>query len=195
MPFSQGDESTSRKYGGSGLGLAISKRIVEAHSGKIGAFGQPGEGSVFWFEIPFRIAEGEVVAQQQHVDRTPLMGTQKRILLAEDDIVNQIVAVKQLEVLGQQVDVAGNGREVLEALDRDSYDLILMDCQMPELDGLQATRLIREKGYSKTDLPVIALTANVFDEDRERCIEAGMNDFIAKPVLLENLRKVLVNWL
>lgn len=195
LPFSQGDESTSRKYGGSGLGLAISKRIVEAHSGKIGAFGQPGEGSVFWFEIPFRIAEVEVVAQQQHVDKTPLMGTQKRILLAEDDIVNQIVAVKQLEVLGQQVDVAGNGREVLEALDRDSYDLILMDCQMPELDGLQATRLIREKGYSKTDLPVIALTANVFDEDRERCIEAGMNDFIAKPVLLENLRKVLVNWL
>jgi len=195
LPFSQGDESTSRKYGGSGLGLAISKRIVEAHSGNIGAFGKPGGGSVFWFEIPLKLTEVEVVAPRQHADKTPLIDTQKRILLAEDDQVNQLVALKQLEVLGQQADVAGNGREVLEALDRGSYDLILMDCQMPELDGLQATRLIREKGYSKADLPIIALTANVFDEDRERCIESGMNDFISKPVFIEKLRNVLVKWL
>ncbi len=200
LPFSQADESSSRKYGGSGLGLAISKKIVEAHSGKIGAFNNPEQGAVFWFEIPFELVANKADALLQEPDVPPSVVTSeqksdRQILLAEDDVVNQLVAVKQLEILGYQVDVASNGKEVLKALGQHTYALILMDCQMPELDGLQATRLIREQGYSKSELPIVALTANVFDEDRESCFEAGMNDFIAKPVMLESLRDVVGKWL
>ncbi len=197
QPFSQGDESTSRKFGGSGLGLAISRQIIEAHGGKIGASARPDgdSGAVFWFEIPLRLAQVSPAAPIQAVEKAPVSHSTKKILLAEDDRVNQFVTVKQLEELGHQVDIANNGHEALKALDQDSYALVLMDCQMPELDGLQATRLIREKGYSKSELPIIALTANVFDEDREACFECGMNDFITKPVIRENFLAVLAKWL
>ena len=195
LPFSKGDESNSRKYGGSGLGLAISKQIVEAHGGEIGVNSEPGAGSVFWFEIPLTLSQdiSEAPLKEPEVER--VQKSNKRILLAEDDMVNQFVAVRQLEQLGQKVDVVSDGHQVLNALDKQAYALILMDCQMPELDGLKATRLIREKGYSESDLPIVALTANVFERDRENCFEAGMNDFLAKPVLLENLRDILVKWL
>jgi signal transduction histidine kinase len=196
-PFSQGDESTSRKFGGSGLGLAISKQIIEAHSGTIGAFSRTNghQGSVFWFEIPLQLAQVKTQLPAQATEHTRAELPTKRILLAEDDLVNQFVTVKQLEGLGHQVDIANNGHEVLKALDQDSYALILMDCQMPELDGLQATRMIREKGYSQAELPIIALTANVFDGDREACFESGMNDFITKPVVREKFLAVLTKWL
>ena len=197
LPFSQVDESISRKFGGSGLGLAISKYIVEAQSGKIGVFSNPDEGSVFWFELPFKLAQVKAAdpAPALEPNKSFPKKTGQRILIAEDDVVNQLVTVKQLEALGQEADVVNNGKEALSALDQHHYSLILMDCQMPELDGLQATRLIRERGYSETDLPIIALTANVFEEDRQNCFEAGMNDFISKPVLLENLRAILIKWL
>lgn len=177
------------------MGLSISKQIIEAHGGRIGAFANPHAGSVFWFEIPFKLAQVEITAPVQTALETTDQGSAKRILLAEDDEINMLVAVRQLEVLGHQVDVASNGYEALQALEQRDYALILMDCQMPGLDGLQATRLIREKGYSHSELPIIALTANVFDEDREACFESGMDDFVAKPVLLESLHAVLVKWL
>lgn len=195
LPFSKGDESTSRRYGGSGLGLAISKQIVEAHGGEIGVYSKPGNGSVFWFEIPFKLAQETSEAPLKEPEVVQIQKSNKRILLAEDDVVNQSVAVRQLEILGQKVDVVGDGNEVLNALEKQTYALILMDCQMPELDGLEATRIIRKKGYSQSDLPIVALTANVFEQDRERCFAAGMNDFLAKPVLLKNLRDILVKWL
>ena len=195
LPFSKGDESNSRKYGGSGLGLAISKQIVEAHGGEIGVNSEPGAGSVFWFEIPLTLSQDTSEAPLKEPEVERVQKSNKRILLAEDDMVNQFVAVRQLEQLGQKVDVVSDGHQVLNALDKQAYALILMDCQMPELDGLKATRLIREKGYSESDLPIVALTANVFERDRENCFEAGMNDFLAKPVLLENLRDILVKWL
>ncbi|MCW8925125.1 MAG: ATP-binding protein [Xanthomonadales bacterium] len=195
QPFTQGDESTTRKYGGSGLGLAISKQIVEAHDGRIGAFERPGGGAVFWFEVPFGLAQVQLDIPIQQDCQSPCEGPEKKILLAEDDEINMLVALKQLELLGYQADVARDGNEALEALEQASYDLILMDCQMPVLDGLQATRLIRQRGYSRSRLPIIALTANTFDEDRDDCLECGMNDFIAKPAKLEDIRAALSRWL
>ena len=195
MPFAQADESISRKFGGSGLGLAISKDIIEAQSGKIGAFSEQGKGATFWFEVPFVVS---AAANDRKTDDSGAdfeLPSSERILLAEDNEINQIVAVKQLTSLGLKVDVASNGNEVLQALEQRSYSLILMDCQMPELDGIDAARQIREKGYSKTDLPIIALTAHVFDEDRKRCIDAGMNDFLSKPLSLAQLNGVLARWL
>lgn len=193
--FSQADESISRKYGGTGLGLAISKEIIEAHGGKIGAHANPTGGSIFWFEIPFKRADIKDDSLYRPDPEPANQSSGKKILLAEDDEINIIVAVKQLELLGHDVDVARNGEEAIEALNSNRYSLILMDCQMPVIDGLQATRQIREKGYSQTDLPIIALTANAFDEDRKACEAAGMNDFVAKPVTLNDLGDVLTRWL
>ncbi|MGD9264247.1 MAG: response regulator [Lysobacterales bacterium] len=195
LPFSQGDDTTTRKYGGSGLGLALSKQIVEAHGGTIGAFGNPLKGSTFWFEIPFRLAGAadEFGAEADREVRPEMMGGAGTILLAEDDKINMMVAVKQLESLGFAVDAVENGQEAVEALQHKTYDLLLMDCQMPVLDGLEATRLIRAQGYA--DLPIVAISANVFDEDRKACFEAGMNDFIAKPFVQESMRAVLARWL
>jgi signal transduction histidine kinase/CheY-like chemotaxis protein len=195
QPFAQADESISRKFGGSGLGLAISKNIIDAQSGKIGAFSEQGKGATFWFEVPFVVSATANDKKTDDSEVDIVLFSSERILLAEDNEINQIVAVKQLESLGLKVDVASNGNEVLQALEQGSYALILMDCQMPELDGIEATRQIREKGYSKTDLPIIALTAHVFEEDRKRCIDAGMNDFLSKPLSLTQLSSVLTRWL
>lgn len=194
-PFAQADESISRKFGGSGLGLAISKKIIEAQSGKIGAFSEQGKGATFWFEVPFLVSAAANDKETDDSGVDLVLSSSERILLAEDNEINQIVAVKQLMSLGLKVDVASNGNEVLQALEQRSYSLILMDCQMPELDGIKAARQIREKGYSKTDLPIIALTAHVFDEDRKRCLDAGMNDFLSKPLSLGQLNSVLARWL
>jgi CheY-like chemotaxis protein len=195
LPFSQGDESGSRKYGGSGLGLAISKQIVEAQSGKIGVRVNQTGGSTFWFELPYAIAAAKVEDPVPEPTTIPALKEGVRILLAEDDPVNQLVAVKQIEVLGLPVELASNGHEVLAALKKQPYSLVLMDCQMPEMDGFETTRIIREQGYSQSDLPIIALTAHAFEEDRERCLEAGMNDFLSKPVFLESLRETIMKWL
>ena len=195
LPFSQGDESGSRKYGGSGLGLAISKQIVEAQSGKIGVRVNQTGGSTFWFELPYAIEVAKVEDPVPEPTTIPELKEGVRILLAEDDPVNQLVAVKQIEVLGLPVELASNGHEVLAALKKQPYSLVLMDCQMPEMDGFETTRIIREQGYSQSDLPIIALTAHAFEEDRERCLEAGMNDFLSKPVFLESLRETIMKWL
>jgi signal transduction histidine kinase/CheY-like chemotaxis protein/HPt (histidine-containing phosphotransfer) domain-containing protein len=194
-PFSQADSSMSRLYGGTGLGLAISQRLAERLGGRMWAESEPGRGSDFFFtvrcrpaaEAPARrSAETDEAATEILAKRLPL-----RILLAEDNSVNQKVGLLMLERLGYLADVAGNGSEVLEALYRQPYDLILMDVQMPGMDGLEATRRIRSEFPAERQPRIVALTANVLREQRDACLAAGMEDFVQKPVAFAELRAAL----
>jgi signal transduction histidine kinase/ActR/RegA family two-component response regulator len=200
QPFNQLDASTTRKYGGTGLGLAISKRLVEMMGGEIGATSTPGAGSVFRFTAVFDAApalEGAPVPAGQAaaapaVD-TALRG--RRLLLVEDNELNQIVAAELLgEVCGMQVTVAPDGTQALRELAEGTFDVVLMDVQMPGMDGYEVTRRVRAESPHR-DVPVIAMTANARAEDRERCLAAGMNDFVSKPFEPEQLFGVLARWL
>ena len=183
--FSQVDSSTARRFGGTGLGLAISKRLAQAMGGDVTAQSAPGRGSTFRFAFPVRRAEGAVVVGMSPVAEEVAtgLGAQHplRILLAEDNRVNQKVAVRLLDRMGYQVAVAANGLEVLAALEREPFDVILMDVQMPELDGLAATRSIRAQ-QDRVQPRIIAMTANVMAAERVEITAAGMDDYVAKPV-------------
>ncbi|MEQ1863351.1 MAG: ATP-binding protein [Micropepsaceae bacterium] len=195
--FSQADASISRRFGGSGLGLAISKKLVERMGGRIGVDSVQGKGSTFWFELPLVPAmESEVDAgargvSDQHVDEAlaviAQLGRPLRLLVVEDNATNQLVAKSALAKHGIVPDVAGNGLEAIEAVRRKSYDAVLMDVHMPELDGLDATRAIRLLPCANAHVPIIALTANAFDSDAENCRAAGMNGHIGKPFRSEEL--------
>jgi signal transduction histidine kinase/CheY-like chemotaxis protein len=182
--FSQADASINRRFGGTGLGLAISKRLIQAMDGTIDVVSTPGTGSTFWFEIPLHVAEGAVGAEQAG----DVQGAQAplRILVVEDMPVNQKVAKGMLRSLGHVVDIAEDGEVAVAKMKTRAYDLIFMDMQMPRMNGIEATAAIRalESGRS---VPIIAMTANVFETDRDTCIAAGMNDFIGKPINVPDL--------
>jgi PAS domain S-box-containing protein len=225
-PFTQVDNSTTRKYGGTGLGLAISKQLAELMGGKIGVESIDGVGSTFWFTVNFgtltkRLFAGDNCAKADYIGlqtfgrmahpgmgKSPCgcskatnaqeeAGHSVRILVAEDNPVNQSVARAMIKRMGYQMDIVANGQETIEALRLIPYDLVLMDCQMPEMDGFEATRLIRmeESNVLNCNIPIIAMTASAMKGDKERCLQAGMNDFIAKPVRMSELERMLAAWL
>jgi len=190
--FSQGDSSMSRRFGGSGLGLAISQRLIQRMGGRIDVRSEPGRGSEFSFTLPFPVVEPAATAPTALLAAAdPLRG---RVLVVEDNLVSQRMMDLLLRRLGLKSVLADSGAAALAAVERESCDLILMDCELPGMDGLEVTRRLRQTPAGRT-IPIIALTANVLTHDRASCEAAGMNDFIAKPVRRDELEASLRRWL
>ena len=199
----QADNSTARRFGGTGLGLTISAQLVEMMGGSIGATSEPGAGSTFWFEVPLEAAVtgaqpiiaarrsgpvGERDATGALTELAPL------VLVAEDSHVNQLLAVRLLDQCGYRAEIVNDGLEALEAIAQTDYAAILMDCQMPELDGYQATQEIRRREGVGEHVPIIAMTAHSMAGDRDKCIAAGMDDYVSKPIRLALLNEALGRW-
>jgi CheY-like chemotaxis protein len=189
QPFMQADPSYSRKRGGSGLGLTIAARLIEAMKGSIHLESAPGKGSTFHVLLPLPPATMTAAPPATAPDRLEPL----RVLVAEDNPVNQLVAVRMLQRMGHVVDVAADGQQAIDAFHAGAYDLVLMDCQMPGIDGFEATRRIRKlENTGRT--PVIAITAHAMEGAREQCLQAGMDDYLAKPLTLEKLSALLQVW-
>lgn len=199
--FEQADKTTTRKYGGTGLGLAITKKLAELMGGEAGARSEPEGGSDFWFTA--RLRKNPAPAAVAAVTPVPAATAESllmrdcrscRLLLVEDEPINREVTLELLHDIWPQVDTAVDGAVAVRMLETQTYNLILMDMQMPNMDGLEATRRLRRLPNGRT-VPVIAMTANAFSEDKQRCFAAGMNDFLAKPVIPEALFEVILKWL
>ncbi|MEY2472199.1 MAG: hypothetical protein QOK28_1528 [Actinomycetota bacterium] len=194
-PFRQADASTTRRFGGTGLGLAISTRLVEAMGGQIGLDTELDHGTTFWCTV--ELPRGEVVnavtpASSATVPHSDHAGA--RVLVVDDNSVNRLVALAMVRKLGYQADVANDGLGALAALAHTRYAAVLMDCQMPHMDGFEATTALRQRGGAPSETPVIAMTAGAMKADRDQCLAAGMDDFISKPITSEGLDAVLGHW-
>jgi len=205
-PFTQADSSTTRRFGGTGLGLSISRQLVELMGGELDVTSREGEGSVFSFTARFtRIKTGDTaLLAEEHANeqiRHSVAFSEHRgkykILVVEDNPINQRVAGALLEKAGFGYSLVESGYDALQRLENDPYDLVLMDCQMPGLDGYETTSLIRSANVAviRNDMPIIAMTANALEGDREKCLEAGMNDYISKPIELSLLISLIEKWL
>ncbi len=200
-PFTQADCSTARNYGGSGLGLSICKQLVELMQGEIGIHSQIGHGSTFWFEVPLEIVNVAAsltppLSESPARSAKPIVSS--HVLVAEDNRINQMFVTELLKYCGCTCEVASNGDEALAAIQRHDYDLVLMDCQMPDMDGFTAVREIRRReanGQLIGHRPIIALTAHALAGDREHCLAAGMDDYLAKPLEASQLRAMLTKFL
>jgi len=196
--FSQADTSTTRQYGGTGLGLAICKQLVELMHGEISVDSEPGKGSCFHFRLRFKLGNADMLAMPQAYKPVPPDVLQSlhgaRLLLVEDNEINQQVAEGLLARVGISLQIVHNGQQAVEAVHNDAFDGVLMDMQMPVMDGLEATRLIRADTQFQ-DLPIIAMTANAMPGDREKCLQAGMNDHVSKPVDPNQLYATLIRWI
>jgi signal transduction histidine kinase/ActR/RegA family two-component response regulator len=198
--FTQADGSTTRRYGGTGLGLTICRQLVELMGGHISVTSRVGEGSSFVIDLPLKCSDRKV--QEETAVRTQFGPSEQRmtlltgirVLLAEDNSINQRIAVQVLSKAGCEVDAVETGQEALDALKAAQYDVVLMDCQMPIMDGLMATRAIRDSGEPWSTIPIIAVTANAMSGDREICLQAGMDDYLAKPIKPNQLLETIVRW-
>jgi CheY-like chemotaxis protein len=188
-PFSQVDASTTREYGGTGLGLAICRRLAELMGGRIRVESVPGRGTRFWFEVVLRTA-GELAARPPAATGARL-GRELRVLVAEDNAVNRFVVLRMLETMGIRADAVFDGQQALLALHQATYDAVLLDLQMPVLDGLSAARRIRAEWPEPQRPRLIALTACALTGDRDRCLAAGMDDYLSKPLHIHELREAL----
>ncbi len=193
--FTQADGSTTRQFGGTGLGLSISKKIIELMHGKLQLASTLGEGSRFFFDIMLTKTDSPISIPSHATVNTPVSVEGKKLLLVEDNKINQLVAGKLLEKFGYAYDIAENGIEAVDKARSNHYDAILMDCQMPVLDGFEATKRIRQSEQAKSaHTPIIGLTANALEGDREKCLACGMDDFTTKPIKLEELASKLSYW-
>ncbi len=198
QPFKQADGSITRRFGGTGLGLSICRHLIDLMGGHIGFQSQLGVGSLFWFELELTAANKSGQRQRAHPSSLiPKSSTPWRILVAEDNVINQKVIAAMLRGLGCSADIVQNGREALERWEHHGpYDLILMDCQMPIMSGLESASAIREReGNIETRIPIVAMTAQAYAQDRERCARAGMDDHLAKPLTKVELESTLAQWL
>jgi signal transduction histidine kinase/DNA-binding response OmpR family regulator len=192
--FSQVDSSVSRRFGGTGLGLAISRRLVEHMGGSINVVSEIGQGAMFHFDILLPVAQAPPVAVSLPGGIStlrPMAKRRLRILLAEDNATNQLVAVTRLEMMGHRVDAIASGQEAIDAVQSVPYDLVLMDVMMPEMDGLTATRAIRALPGHVAEIPIVAITANVFQQHQDECLEAGMDGFLGKPLIADQLAAIM----
>jgi len=198
-PFMQGESASSRRYGGTGLGVATARRLVQLMHGSMGVESQAGQGTTFWFLVPLEAAAAPRAPAPAGLARAAL-SHRGRILIVDDNPVNQLVAQRAVDRFGYAAQVVSGGEEALAAIreaarQRAPFDAVLMDCQMPDMDGYETTAAIREWENGRLRVPIIALTANCVDGDREKCLDSGMDDYLAKPFRLASLESTLERWI